>query len=80
MNRAMGKSTGGNERYMSLAYVYRCGFIQYGFVQYGFVQFVFVQYGFVQYGFVQYGFVQYKIIRTIDMPYVTSTNTTVVYR
>ena len=66
----MGKSTGGNERYMSLAYVYRCGFIQYGFVQYGFVQFVFVQ----------YGFVQYKIIRTIDMPYVTSTHTTVVYR
>ena len=66
----MGKSTGGNERYMSLAYVYRCGFIQY----------VFVQNGFVQYGFVQYGFVQYKIIRTIDMPYVTSTNTTAVYR
>ena len=71
----MGKSTGGNERYMSVAYVYRCGFIQYVFVQYAFVQFVFVQYGFVQ-----YGFVQYKIIRTIDMPYVTSTNTTVVYR
>ena len=66
----MGKSTGGNERYMSVAYVYRCGFIQYVFVQYAFVQFVFVQ----------YGFVQYKIIRTIDMPYVTSTNTTVVYR
>ena len=40
----------------------------------------FIQYGFVQYGFVQYVFVQYKIIRTIDMPYVTSTNTTVVYR
>ena len=55
---------------MSVDYVYRCGFIQY----------VFVQYVFVQYGFVQYVFVQYKIIRTIDMPYVTSTNTTVVYR
>ena len=55
---------------MSVDYVYRCGFIQY----------VFVQYVFVQYGFVLYVFVQYKIIRTIDMPYVTSTNTTVVYR
>ena len=50
--------------------LYSMGFIQYGFVQYGFVQ----------YGFVQYGFVQYNVIRTIDMPYVTSTNTNVVYR